>query len=741
VRVAFDMDAHTNPAVAQALGQLVVSLSGLSVQVSIEQWDPQFKGIDDALHAGAEITALSHEDSIRFASELAGIEQPAIDDRPFVSLESLRDAGIQSRLESIGKPGLYFDGRPTGCGKSHADAMAYREAAAGRAVELLPTHEGLQTRVAELQAMGLNAAAYPRVDESNCGNWEQAQMAQNVGLPHTQTACKTCPTATHAHCMQAGWKAQMGRAAGADVQLMTHDRAAALGLDTVSPSGGYVAVHEQLYAVMRPQFSASRRNINKLDGCLCDLIEDLDNDPEWLNQPADSIKFARELADVVARCLRGMARIDGAECEQLPSREPMPIPERLLPELMRYVRGIGGSVLRPIVEHMTQSADLVLFANRLVATKLNRPNPNCTTWVCDATATPDEVRQLVGMDVLDKTPIGRLKPVHQVQQILCDVTVGRTNADGRNSGTSTKTVLSLVRGFLTDHTDIDRLGIICHKRFKKAIDQLPDEWRNRIEMLDHWRSGSECGSNDWFQRCDGMLILGTPRIPPPAYQNQLIRMGRPGAAATVPEWKQTQWMSDGGRLVTVGGYADPEWKQTHRILVEAKLRQAIGRGRGALADGIPVWCCTNENLELPTAPDIQPVKCRHQKVLNALRMLGECSSSSIASHIGYAHSRNAQMRLAELEQRGLVERIGGGQTTRWRLIDQISLQPDADPDPDAKSISLAFGSGSDCESVRITGHQRPDWGNPTDSGHVVAIPQNSTPQIPPEWTGTGPPGD
>ena len=41
------------------------------------------------------------------------------------------------------------------------------------------------------------------------------------------------------------------------------------------------------------------------------------------------------------------------------------------------------------------------------------------------------------------------------------------------------------------------------------------------------------------------------------------------------------------------------------------------------------------------------------------------------------------------------------------------------------------------ESVRITGHQRPDRGNPTDSGDVVAIPQNSTPQIPRRMDGNG----
>ena len=41
------------------------------------------------------------------------------------------------------------------------------------------------------------------------------------------------------------------------------------------------------------------------------------------------------------------------------------------------------------------------------------------------------------------------------------------------------------------------------------------------------------------------------------------------------------------------------------------------------------------------------------------------------------------------------------------------------------------------ESVRITGHQRPDRGNPTDSGDVVAIPENSPPSDPPGMDGNG----
>jgi hypothetical protein len=47
VRVAFDMDRDTNPAVARAQRALVSALRGAGFRVGVESWDPAFKGVDD----------------------------------------------------------------------------------------------------------------------------------------------------------------------------------------------------------------------------------------------------------------------------------------------------------------------------------------------------------------------------------------------------------------------------------------------------------------------------------------------------------------------------------------------------------------------------------------------------------------------------------------------------------------------------------------------------------------------
>lgn len=49
VRVAFDSDKTTNPAVARAHRDLLVDLRRHGIRVAVESWDPQYKGMDDFL--------------------------------------------------------------------------------------------------------------------------------------------------------------------------------------------------------------------------------------------------------------------------------------------------------------------------------------------------------------------------------------------------------------------------------------------------------------------------------------------------------------------------------------------------------------------------------------------------------------------------------------------------------------------------------------------------------------------
>ena len=68
VRLAFDMDRTdpTKPQVAGAFVKSAAALDELKIDVEIETWDPKFKGIDDALVAGAPIDVIRGEDVLGY---------------------------------------------------------------------------------------------------------------------------------------------------------------------------------------------------------------------------------------------------------------------------------------------------------------------------------------------------------------------------------------------------------------------------------------------------------------------------------------------------------------------------------------------------------------------------------------------------------------------------------------------------------------------------------------------------
>jgi hypothetical protein len=53
--IAYDADATTNPHVAHHQSELARTLYWAGHQVAIANWDPRWKGIDDAVLAGASI--------------------------------------------------------------------------------------------------------------------------------------------------------------------------------------------------------------------------------------------------------------------------------------------------------------------------------------------------------------------------------------------------------------------------------------------------------------------------------------------------------------------------------------------------------------------------------------------------------------------------------------------------------------------------------------------------------------
>src|SRR5262249_54555051 len=159
-----------------------------------------------------------------------------------------------------------------------------------------------------------------------------------------------------------------------------------------------------------------------------------------------------------------------------------------------------------------------------------------------------------------------------------------------------------------------RIGLLTHQTIARKEGQLRkllgDPYAGRLQMIDYFHSGKSRGSNEWIDRCDALVLFGTPRVPPSAVREHLLRTSRYSAAKLTLQ--QAGWSldddggwygrKDNGRkcVVCTPRYRDPDWHRACCALVRSELLQSVGRGRAILPEGIPVFVVTRENLGDPT---------------------------------------------------------------------------------------------------------------------------------------------
>ena len=196
-----------------------------------------------------------------------------------------------------------------------------------------------------------------------------------------------------------------------------------------------------------------------------------------------------------------------------------------------------------------------------------------------------------------------------------------------------------------------------------------------------------------------MIVVGDPRVPADAVRTELAARGHLAAAVEPePEWIPQPWagLSETGErgVVNVRGYADPLWERVRRGMVRAELRQAIGRGRASLANGIPVEVLAVEETGELLADVSLPGMGLADGPRRLLDVMGRMSSGAgeksvkspamyhagkitdfpvadLAASLGGECVRNVRNWLAVLERRGQVVRRGGGVGrggVRWGLV-------------------------------------------------------------------------
>ncbi len=634
-----------------------------------------------------------------------------------IDLDDWRKQMTTARIESLNQPGkVFFDGSTTGAGKSTADQAAMR--IAGQSVTFLPTHDACNELVNALAAKGFSAAAHPPLDQSTCEKFGTkfdpgpAQLAQKAGLNVGESVCPNCE-----FCKSCEYQQRREVARNADHTVATHARAST---SDFQPAKGkpIIFVHEDAVSLLKPMAKVVQRS-KKQDvptaRHLWEVVQIAKAAEEiavtWSDEKL--IAFARHLQTTTAELvveLNGPNLIDAIEkaaelgtttkglatVKELlrPHRQDRPAAlDYLLHRAMLscgvFANGIAMKLalayatgelagLCMVIDETFAKGGRMAFSKALVGAWSVELPSETVIWFENASANAQLLSEMTGTEIIDKTPQGRLAyEVPPVQYADHDIT---QQACG-------KTVRGIIRGLLAKHSSANKVGVITHRCHIEEVEKLAPLWRDRITKLEYFHSGKDRASNAWLE-CDLILVLGTPRVPPIAVRDMLIRLGRIGAAAKDGQFTRVSWegKTGGGKLIRHQGlaYAEPSWAKVHGILVKETLRQAIGRGRGVTTNGVPVIVVSNEPLGLILADEPLPLvsDTEDETLQLAVSLTARNAKENIVgkravapfttgqvSGVSRHETRAVRNHLSSLSSHGLLKKKGDRKG--WELDDRL----------------------------------------------------------------------
>jgi len=187
-------------------------------------------------------------------------------------------------------------------------------------------------------------------------------------------------------------------------------------------------------------------------------------------------------------------------------------------------------------------------------------------------------------------------------------------------------------------------------------------------MVEYFGGGASRGSNEWINKCDAIVVLGTPRVSPSDVRGHLIAIGSLAARLSEDQadWTLDYWsgVTESGRRVTVRTphYRNHDWHRAYCALVLSELRQAIGRARSVLSEGMPAYVVTTENVgetlsDLPCAPltdaQYEVLGCLYSR--RGRRIVGK--APEIAKKLCVSPTR-VRILLSELAETGRTRKVG-----------------------------------------------------------------------------------
>jgi hypothetical protein len=543
-----------------------------------------------------------------------------------------------------------------------------------RSLILVPTHANCHEYVKEGAALGKEISPFPPLDATTCLRCEEAEDIVHRGLPFRGVICPDCP-----HRKDCLFNQDYAKALAAYNAVATQARGV-VSMKEIGKGRRLIIINETPLDMIRPTFVTEKSLI---------AVELVARQAEHVaNNPKDRGWF-RSLAQL-ARSMQTFFS-DATTNASYPLPEPLayvpPLVYKRLndainqaltagppSEAMRLVlaAALGELSLVAVVfdEYPTKDGE-VKRVRKLVGISQTQLPPDSIVRINDATASKEELETVFGQPIKDITPRGRLLLRHPCLQIIPekDITMARQPAQ----------VLPILRGLLYDLPQ-KKVGLLTHRKLAKALpDLLESPFKERIVMSEYFGSGLSRGSNRWHRECEVLIVLGTPRVGASAVRIHLLRLHNLRAARLTREKAGWQWdwwsgVKEDGMRVTVRTphYTDHDWHRAYCSLVRSELVQAVGRGRGILEEGIPVYLVSTENTAPPENDDgihglrianhpFHPLTDAQMAVLKTLRtergMKCRRTTSQVAKLAGIS-SQRALTLLKELAAADRVWRVG-----------------------------------------------------------------------------------
>ena len=535
------------------------------------------------------------------------------------SIDGWREEQAKAVESAVDKGGIYLLNGPTGCGKTTAVDRALQKAKSAAIV--LPTHENILETVDRWERDSKTLVPYPKLSEDNCPRFKDASKAQLHGLSVGQAVCMGCQFS--ATC---GYQAAIKKAKNAPFRAMTHERYRRNPETALRRKPrekyAYVAVlhiDESLPDVLTPELIAT---ISEMEAVVSLFRSVRDR---WESGPSPRLtELARRGLEVHGVILAATSQCPEAGAIKLSWEPSEPLPKYWAADVLEWINrfGVDADMTNDWVRGKFQNAMRLLtgvadgtlslsalltdetpqgidgvqaFQQRVLA--IGKPQlPLCrTTLLTDGTSDLDGLVELTGFDIENATPRGWLPPQRSVTQVRFDVTK-------RQSPTVLRRIL---KDFLLRNDDVQRLGVIGHREQIQAVlgdgGSLEPRFRSRVAKYCYFGEGPDRASNEWHERCDCLLVVGTPRPNGGSVRARLVRQGHLEAAQRPHGDHGDIWWAgydSHGVAVTVAGvaYRDPDWRWASDQIQRTATVQALGRARVVTGQGIPAFLYS----ELPT---------------------------------------------------------------------------------------------------------------------------------------------